>query len=51
MDTIIKKNEETEVEELRQLLKDLTPDERRFINIFIQGVRFAKQAEEKGPAA
>lgn len=51
MDTIIKKNEQTETDEIRDFLKTLTPEQQRDMKIFIRGIKFAQAIEKQGPAA
>ncbi len=50
METILKKSEQPIVDELIEFLKELTEQEQQEINIFIQGVKFAKKATEKESA-
>lgn len=43
VDAILNKDEKKEVEEIIDFLKTLGTEEQQKINIFIQGIKFAKQ--------
>lgn len=43
MDAILNKDEKEEIEEIVNFLKTLGIEEQQKINIFIQGIKFAKQ--------
>jgi len=50
METILNKTEKPVIDELVEFLKSLTEKEQQEINIFIQGIKFAKKAEQKQSA-
>lgn len=50
MKTILNEKEKPIIDEMIEFLKSLTGQEQKEINIFIQGIRFAKKTVEKESA-
>lgn len=50
METILNKKEKPVIDEMIEFLKNLTVQEQKEINYFIQGIKFARKKEEKEPA-
>ncbi len=47
MDSILKKNEVPEVDEMLELVNSLSDDEKQALNYMIQGIRLAKKLERE----